>query len=245
MQEPEFKSLRRENLSQQISQQLLAAIAQGYYEIGDRLPPERELAERFGASRVAVREAIKLLSSKGILTAVQGRGTTINPREKWNALDPELLMLENGAITFDQLNELRSIFEPEVAALAAERATPESIELMRAYIDHPLEDDMEQHVEYDTGFHLEIVKAAQNTVLLIVMSSITSLLSESRRRTYQVPAELEHSRACHREIFEAIERHAPNEARAAMAKHMEQVKAAINRYNAGERVVLPPQVSPT
>ena len=234
-QEPAFQSLRRENLSEQISRQLLVAIAQGYYVAGDRLPPERELAERFQASRVAVREAIKLLSAKGIMTAVQGRGTTINPREQWNVLDPELFMLQSGEIAFEQLNEMRRIFEPEMAALAAERATVESIEIMRAYIEHPLEDEVEQHVDYDTGFHLEIAKATQNTVLLIVMSSITALLRESRRRTFLVPNEIEHSRACHREIFEAIERHDPHEARLAMAHHMEQVQRAIARYVAGDR----------
>ena len=125
--EPAFQALRREKLSEQISRQLLTAITSGYYREGDRLPPERDLAEMFQASRVAVREALMSLAAKGILNAAQGRGSTINPRAQWNVLDAGLFMLENGELAFDQLNEVRRILDPEMAALAAERATPWAI----------------------------------------------------------------------------------------------------------------------
>lgn len=228
--EPAFQALRREKLSEQISRQLLAAITSDYYREGDRLPPERDLAEMFQASRVAVREALMTLAAKGILTVEQGRGSTVNPRAQWNVLDAGLFMLQNGQLAFDQLNEVRQILEPEMAALAAERATPEHLQAIAACITHPVPDSVEQHVEYDTSFHLAIAQATHNTVLLILMSSITDLLRESRRRTFQVEGELERAWACHREVYAAIAAHDPEEARRSMAEHMDQVRQATHRY---------------
>lgn len=228
--EPAFQALRREKLSEQISRQLLAAITSGFYREGDRLPPERDLAEMFQASRVAVREALMSLAAKGILNAAQGRGSTINPRAQWNVLDAGLFMLENGELAFDQLNEVRRILEPEMAALAAERATPAVIEALAAYFTRPLAENVEQHVEDDTSFHLAIAQATQNTVLLILMSSITDLLRESRRRTFRVAGELQRAWECHREVYMAIAAHDPTAAREAMTRHMDQVRQATARY---------------
>lgn len=229
-----FQALRREKLSEQISRQLLAAITSDYYREGDRLPPERDLADMFQASRVAVREALMTLAAKGILTVEQGRGSTVNPRAQWNVLDAGLFMLQNGELAFDQLNEARQILEPEMAALAAVHATPEQLQAMAACITHPVPDSVDQHVEYDTSFHLAIAQATHNTVLLILMSSITDLLRESRRRTFQVKGELERAWECHREVYAAIAAHDPARAREAMAEHMQQVRQATDRYKARE-----------
>ncbi len=231
--EPAFQALRREKLSEQISRQLLAAITSDYYREGDRLPPERDLADMFQASRVAVREALMALATKGILTVEQGRGSTVNPRSQWNVLDAGLFMLQNGELAFDQLNEVRRVLEPEMAAMAAQRATPELLQEMAAFMTHPAPDSVEQHVEYDTSFHLAIAQATQNTVLLILMSSITELLRESRRRTFRVEGELERAWECHRQIYAAIAAHDPDDARRAMAEHMEQVRQATGRYQSG------------
>ncbi|MGB4977291.1 MAG: FCD domain-containing protein [Anaerolineae bacterium] len=225
--EPTFRALRREKLSEQISRQLLSAITQGYYAEGNRLPPERDLADMFQTSRVAVREALMTLAAKGILNVEHGRGSTVNPRTQWNVLDAGLFMLQNGELAFEQLNEVRTILEPEMAALAAERATPEGLTAMAALIAQPHAENVEEHVEFDTSFHLEIAKASQNTVLLILMSSITDLLRESRRRTFQVAGELERAWECHRQVYDAIAAHDPVAARQAMADHMVQVREAL------------------
>ncbi|MFZ1238182.1 MAG: FadR/GntR family transcriptional regulator [Anaerolineae bacterium] len=232
--EPAFRALRREKLSEQISRQLLSAITQGYYAEGNRLPPERDLADMFQTSRVAVREALMTLAAKGILNVEHGRGSTVNPRTHWNVLDAGLFMLQNGELAFEQLNEVRTILEPEMAALAAERATPAGLTAMAALIAQPHAENVEEHVEFDTSFHLEIAKASQNTVLLILMSSITDLLRESRRRTFQVAGELERAWECHRQVYDAIAAHDPVAARQAMADHMVQVREATARYQAAE-----------
>jgi DNA-binding FadR family transcriptional regulator len=230
-----FRAVRREKLSEQIGRQLLTAVVTQHYRDGDRLPSERALMTSFQASRSAVREALGQLAAKGIVTVEQGRSTVVNPPHEWNSLDPEILLLFDSEATLDQLTEVRRIIEPEIAALAAERITPEGLEILRELATPPPDETMEQHVERDTRFHLELAKAAKNTVLLIVMASINDLLRESRRRAYVVPGELEKAWQYHREIYAAIERRDAGAAGRRMAEHMGQVAGALARYKVMEQ----------
>ena len=223
-----FQVVQNEKLSERISYQLLQSIASGHYRPGDMLPPERDLSIAFQVSRVAVREALGSLGAKGILSVRQGRGTTVNPVEMWNTLDPEVLMLLQGDKVFDKLIEMRRILEPELAALAAANITTEEIEEMRLISDLPETDTMEQHVEHDTAFHVSIARATHNPVLLIVFSSISDLLRESRRLTFSVPGAIAEAHHWHQEIFNAIEKHDAEAARQAMAAHLGQVKNALH-----------------
>ncbi len=236
---PPFRAVRRDKLSQQIARQLLGAVVAGHYRIGDKLPSERELMATFQASRSAVREALGTLAAKGILSIEQGRSTTVNPTDRWNSLDPELMLLSDSGSLFDDLTQVRRIIEPEIAALAAERATPEQVALLRALTEGPLDESLEQHVERDTRFHLELAKAARNAVLLMLVSSISELLRESRRRAYVVPGELAKAWQHHARIREAVEAHDPAAARERMAAHMEQVSQALARYTAGHPASVP------
>jgi len=229
---PRFQIVRSEKFRKQISRQLLEAIVSGRYQPGDQLPSERELTEMFKASRIAVREALDALVAKGIVSVAHGRRTTVNPMEQWNALDPEVLMLMKGEEAFDQLYVMRRIIEPELAALAAKKITPDALETLRGLSDLPLDDTSEQHVERDTKFHLEIARATQNTVLLVVLLSVDELLRETRRRTFSVPGELEKAREWHHMIFNAIEKRDPTAARRAMRDHMEQVRFGLEAFAA-------------
>ena len=224
-----FQSLQSEKFSEQISRQLLQKIVEGHYKPGDRLPAERDLATIFSVSRVVVRESISSLEAKGIINVRQGRGTTVNPVDEWNTLDPQVLLLLHGDEIFDQLMETRQIIEPDLAALAAERITAEELELLRAISDLPEDDSVEEHVERDMSFHLQIAKATHNPVLLMVLSSTADLLREGRRRIFIVPGELAKARMWHHAIYSAIEKRDPQAAREAMAAHMEQVRIGLAR----------------
>jgi GntR family transcriptional repressor for pyruvate dehydrogenase complex len=228
--EHQFKVVRNTSLSSQISHQLVEAIFSGRYKPGDQLPPERDLAVMFKTSRAVVREALGALIAKGILSTRQGSGTTVNLIEQWNTLDPVILMLRDGDSTFDQLQEVRRIIEPELCALAAERIIPAELEVLRPLSELPLNDTIDQHVERDTSFHVAIARATKNTVLQIVLSSISDLLREGRRRSFHVPGELAAAREWHKIIFSAIERHDAEGARRAMAEHMGQVQRSLDGY---------------
>ncbi|MCJ7735887.1 MAG: FadR family transcriptional regulator [Anaerolineae bacterium] len=225
---PVFEEVQSERLSDQVCRQLLEAIVDGHYGSGERLPPERELTSMFHASRIVVREALSLLSARGIVSIKQGLGTTVNPVSSWRSLDPEVLILlygESGALT--QLQEVRRLIEPDVAALAAERITSAQLEELRAISVLRADDTVEQHVERDTEFHLQIARAARNQVLLIVMSSLGELLRESRRCLFGVAGALAEAREWHKRIFEVIEARDPDAARKAMVGHLEQVQEGV------------------
>lgn len=230
-----FHAVRRQKLSEQIGRQLLTAVVQQHYAGGERLPSERELMTSFQASRSAVREALGQLAAKGIVTVEQGRSTVVNPPHEWNSLDPDILLLFDSETTLNQLTEVRRIIEPDIAALAAERITPAELATLQELTEPPIDETIEQHVERDTRFHLEIAKAAKNTVLLIVMSSINELLRESRRRAYVVPGALEKAWQYHQEIYAAIERHDGVAAQQLMIAHMGQVADALTRYEIMEQ----------
>lgn len=227
-----FHAPRREKLGQLISRQLLTAIVRGYYPSGALLPSERELTELFGASRIAIREALSDLEANGVITVAHGKGSTVTPREQWNALDPEVLMLMGGEEAFAQLDELRHILEPALAALAAERIDDAGLEALRQLADLPDDDTVEQHVERDMAFHNAIARATRNPVLMVVMSSIDPLLRESRRRAMAVPGELAKARASHHAVFAAIASRDPAAASAAMTAHMQQVAGALLKHKA-------------
>lgn len=226
-----FQNVQTEKLSQKISRQLLQSIVDGHYQPGSLLPPERDLAAAFGVSRVVVREGLNSLISKGILSVRQGRGTTVNPMNEWNAIDPEVLMLLYGDQAFDNLIQLRRILEPELAYLAAQNITEEELEELQSFSDLPDTDTSEEHVERDTAFHLIIARATHNPVLLIVLSSVSEMLRESRRRTFAVPDELYKARDWHHVIYQAIASRDSAAARQAMLTHLEQVSTALHKYH--------------
>ncbi|MCE5259307.1 MAG: FadR family transcriptional regulator [Chloroflexi bacterium] len=226
----QFNSLQHYKLGDQISRQLLWAIADGRYSPGDRLPAERDLAQMFSASRVVVREAIGQLNARGIVSVQQGIGTTVNPINKWNSLDPEVFFLLHIDQAFKQLIEVRRIIEPESAYLAAQRVTDEQLLKLRPLSVLSLEDTQEQHVERDTEFHLEIARAAQNDLLLVIFSSISNLLRESRRYTYSVSSEIPKGNRCHQEILAAIELRDAEGARRAMNGHLDQTEDVLEKW---------------
>ena len=228
--EHKFKIVRNNKLVAQIGHQIIEAIFSGGYKPGDQLPPERDLAVLFNTSRVAVREALSGLLAKGILSTRQGSGTTINPIEEWSTLDPVILLLRGGNDTFDQLQEVRRIIEPELAALAAENITPEELKALYPLSELRLDDTLEQHIDRDISFHVAIAQATKNTVLQIVLSSIGDLLRESRRRSYTMPGELAQAHKCHQKIYSAIEKHDTAGARQAMLEHMNQVQHSLDDY---------------
>jgi len=230
-----FRTVHNEKLSQKINRQLLKAITDGHYKPGNLLPSERDMANTFGVSRVVVREGLNSLVGKGVISIRQGRGATVNPIEEWNTLDPEVLMLLHGDQAFEELIQFRRILEPELAALAAKNISPEELEELEALSDLPETDSEEEHIQHDTNFHLAIARATHNPVLLIVLSSISELLRESRRRTFAVPNELPKARQWHHEIFTAIKNHDPEASRQAMLAHLAQVEDALDRFENMEK----------
>jgi GntR family transcriptional repressor for pyruvate dehydrogenase complex len=222
-----YQTIQTERLYEQIVQQIEQRFLNGHLKVGDRLPPERELAEQFGVSRTAVREAVKALRQKGLVEIQPGRGTFItNDTSEGVRHSIGLLMKIAGIDGSPDLVEIREILEPEMAALSAVRATEEHIAAMREAIekmDAALRDP-DKYIEADLDFHLVLAEATQNTLIPTLIDSIVDLLREQRARIFLVTGGPQRGQVHHKHILEAIIRHDPAAARDAMRVHLQQVR---------------------
>ncbi|HKF04254.1 MAG TPA: FadR/GntR family transcriptional regulator [Candidatus Sulfotelmatobacter sp.] len=221
-----YKLVRTSRLYEQIVQQIEESIVKGDLKPGDQLPAERELAQRFGVSRTAVREAVKALREKGLVEAYSGKGTFITDGTTQAVRQSLDLMVKIGqAEGSTHLAEVRAILEPEIAALAATRIQDPELATMReavAVMDRAGQDP-EAYIEADLDFHLALAEGAANPLILSLLDSIVGLLREQRLRIFRVPGGPERGQLHHKRILEAVEKRDVEKARQAMRAHLSQV----------------------
>jgi len=222
-----YKLVRSSRLYEQIVQQIEESIVKGTLKPGDQLPAERELAQRFGVSRTAVREAVKALREKGLVEAYSGRGTFITDGTTQAVRQSLDLMVKIGQPEGStHLAEVRTILEPEIAALAATRIQESELATMReavAVMDRAGRDP-DAYIEADLDFHLALAEGAANPLILSLLDSIVGLLREQRLRIFKIPGGPERGQIHHKRILDAVERHDAEAAREAMRAHLEQVR---------------------
>lgn len=221
-----YRAVRTTRLYEQIVQQIEDSIVRGLLRPGDQLPAERDLAQQFNVSRTAVREAVKALREKNLVEAQPGRGTFITGGTR-QAMRQSLDLMVRAAQSEGtvQLGEVRAIFEPEIAALAATRIEEQHLAMMQEAInvmDRTMKDP-EAFIEADLDFHLALAEAAGNPIILALIDSIVGLLREQRLEIFNVEGGPERGQHFHKCILEAVERHDPEAARQAMRAHQEQV----------------------
>jgi GntR family transcriptional regulator, transcriptional repressor for pyruvate dehydrogenase complex len=225
---PVYRAVKSSRLYEQIVQQVEESILKGQLKPGDQLPAERDLAQRFGVSRTAVREAVKALREKGLVEAYSGRGTFVTDGTSHairQSLD--LLIRINQQEGWTHLAELRYILEPEIAALAAPRIEEQLLTTMReavAAMDRSLHDPG-AYVEADLDFHLALAEAAGNPLVLSLLDSIVGLLREQRSRIFSVDGGPERGQFHHKRILAAVEDRSSDAARDTMRAHLQQVLA--------------------
>jgi GntR family transcriptional repressor for pyruvate dehydrogenase complex len=222
-----YLPIQTERIYQQIVEQIEQRFVSGELKVGDQLPSERELAEQFAVSRIAVREAVKALREKGLVEIRPGRGTFITNGTEGVVRHSLGLLMKIGAVgASPNLVEVREILEPEIAALAATRIDEEQIVIMTKAVGvmNMALDDVEVFVEADLDFHLALAQATQNPIIPILMNSIIDLLREQRKRIALVDGGLSRGQFHHKKILDAIMRHDPKAARSAMQQHLEQVR---------------------
>lgn len=215
------------HVSVDITSHIERLIASGELAPGEKLPPERELAEKLGTSRSSVREAMYELTLKGLVERKPGRGTTVVGVHS-NTL--QLLgAMNNSQRAILEVVDLRDVFEPLVAARAAERATPASLRQLKAILDRT-QDSLTpaSSVSLDEEFHLGIARATQNS-LLVTLANITSeWLREARYKSHATKAGRRASLQGHQKIYDAIQRRDGVAATAAMAAHLADVAGLIS-----------------
>ena len=224
-----FSTVGRHRVYEELVRQVQESIAAGRLKPGDKLPPERALAERFRVSRSSVRDAIRALQLMGLVRSRQGGGTTVCELSAESLVAPLSKALAAREELVEELLEARKLIEPALAARAAALATPEEVAKLAAILERQREKTRRDQpiLEEDSDFHYTIALAARNGVVRRMVDLLMDLLRESRMRGMQVPGRPQRSLAGHRRVLLAIQRRDPRAAHAAMLRHLREIEEVI------------------
>lgn len=190
-----------------IAHKLGSAIVSGRYAPGDRLESEIVFSESLNVSRSAYREAVQVLTAKGLVESRTKAGTRVLPRNRWNLLDPDVLAWaftgEPDMEFIRNLFELRAIVEPAAARLAAQRRTRDDIKLMKDALalmrQHSLATEAGRAADRD--FHNAVLQATHNDAIVVLSASICAAVSwttQFKQRARELPRNPipDHARVC-------------------------------------------------
>lgn len=212
---------RSSNLSQGMTQALGRSIVCGHYDRKTSLPSEAELCEQFGVSRSAVREAVKMLSAKGLISSRPRQGIRILPEEYWNIFDTDLLKWSLESMpslkVLQEFLQMRIAIEPEAASLAARYADQEAIDAIEAALDRMRNPaNAEQALEADIAFHVSILYASKNRFYIRLRDFTQTALRVSIAHTNTIKGAAETVVEDHTKIFNAIKNRNPERAKSSM-----------------------------
>jgi GntR family transcriptional repressor for pyruvate dehydrogenase complex len=216
--------LDRQKLNEQIAEMIQQQITHGKLTPGDRLPPERELASLLKVNRATVREAIHLLSERGLVERKNGRGTRIMAMDPGNVGAAINRFFISNNCSQRELHEFRSVFEPRVAAFAATNARAEDIKnlgsVLSALEEAWVAQDLQRLASTDAQFHLALAAASHNTLMLAVATGLNIVLERSMKMSH-ASAHSEESFRTHRIIYRAVAHHDPIKAEQAMKEQFD------------------------
>ena len=218
------------NRTGDVVDQLTELILEGVLPSGEPLPSERELSQQMGVSRNALREATKILQSRGLVTIKHGARTMINE----NTSEPVQQAVKGVLFGRDdallQLTEVRLTLEVGIAALAAEQATKEDIAILQNILREMSEsvEDSKQYIKWDAAFHRALAEATHNPIFVLMLDSIANLLLQSRKLAlaFETPQK---SLPEHQRIYQAIAKRDKTKAAKAMRRHLELQKTAFEK----------------
>jgi GntR family transcriptional regulator, transcriptional repressor for pyruvate dehydrogenase complex len=231
-----FQPIKPKKVSTQIAEQIRSSILNGDFAPGDKLPPERELAEMFGVSRPSVREALNVLASSGLVESYQGGGTVVKSLVEPAAGNPLTEMIrEEGERALDVI-EVRKGLEAWTAWYAAQRAHPEDIAKLEAIITQMEKNlnGLKPSENLDANFHTVIARATRNVVWLHLMQSIFDAMKDFQKNVWRAVylTEEDHRKlySHHLAIFQFIRDKEPERAREAMLTHLTFAEERSNEY---------------
>lgn len=226
--------------TQAVVEGLLDEIIAGRLVAGEPLPPEGDLAEGLGVSRLTLREGVRLLQAQGVIVPVPGSRHRIAPVDEWTGLEAVVRYSRSGGArrraALDLL-DMRVMFETGAAELAAPRSTDEQLLALEDALERMrsahADGDVPGFVDGDLAFHDVIFQAADNRILVASVRPLTALLQESRSETSAVFEIREHALVEHEAVLEAMRIRSADAAREAMASHMRQTREDLLHYVQG------------
>jgi len=231
-----FTPIKPKKISAQIAEQIRNSIMSGEFVPGDRLPPERELAEMFGVSRPSVREALNILGASGLVEALQGGGTTVKSlmeQGSGNSLSDMIRVEQERAL---DVIEVRKCMESWTAYFAAKRALPEDLRRMEEIIDGMRQnlETLQPSEDLDANFHIVVARATHNIVWLHLMQNIFDAMKEFQRgvwRAVYLTEEDQHQLFNHHQgVYQAINNRDAEQARILMLEHLGFAEERSNLY---------------
>ena len=207
-------------------------IVGGAIKPGELLPREEALAQRMAVSRTALREALKVLGSKGLIETKQKTGTRVRDPRHWNQLDADILAWRCASMPtedfVEKLVEMREIIEPAAAAAAAKRRSPEQLACIKAaYEAMSTADDLDAWAKADLAFHECVLDAANNELLGSLFSVVDTALGAYFLLSARTAADFKYSLPRHFAVYDAIRLRRPQAARAAMQGMIEDSRTNI------------------
>jgi GntR family transcriptional repressor for pyruvate dehydrogenase complex len=233
----EFKKIKPKKIYEQVANEIIAMIEQGELKPGDKLDAVPQLAEKFSVGRSAIREALTSLRALGYIELKQGEGTFIRRFDASGISYPisQAVLMDKEDV--ENLLEVRKILESGAAAIATEKRRKSDLadmhdalgEMKRATGNEELGE------QADLAFHLAIVRATQNPLLVHLMSQVSDTMVKAMKETrkillYSNPSTFETLYVQHEQILEGIKTRDPEKARHAMLVHLQFVEANLEDY---------------
>ena len=218
-----------------------AAIVAGRYPPGTAIPPEPVLCEQLGVSRTVVREAVKSLIAKGLVTSGPKVGTRVLPPEHWNWFDPDVIVWQSQAgLTpefLKDLQELRRVVEPAAVRMAAERATAADLAEIGAAFEgmRVAVEEGGDYVASDLRFHQGLLRASHNRMMVQMSKALGALLRTSFEISTTRKDGPRKSLPLHRAVFDAVSAHQPARAEKAILALIDGAREDIETVLASHR----------
>ncbi|WP_394872859.1 FadR/GntR family transcriptional regulator [Clostridium butyricum] len=205
-----------------IIEQIKDSVKNGELKSGDKLPSERELAEKLQVSRTSVREALKALSMLGLIDSKHGDGNFIKSNVEDCLLEPLSVVFLLIGNRNEEIFQLRRIIEPEAAAIAANNITEYELNELRLINEKIKESsDTESGAELDRKFHYKIVKSSGNNILSTIMFSVSVLVEKYIDNSHIHNSNKDIVYSQHEDIYIALKEHNAEKAFNLVKKHLE------------------------
>ncbi len=215
----------RATLSEQVAKLLAARITAGDWKPGAKLPSEAEMCKAFKVGRSSLREALTSLAFIGLIRVRAGGGSYVAEQPSAYLTSP---WLNSGVLTNEkalgEFVEARLILETELAALCAERITPQELEEMEVLVERmkrSIHDNSDEFWKLDLSFHLSMGIAAKNDVLNDILKGVREQMMDLISKSLLLREGMEQAVIQHTKVLEAIRHHSPTKAREAMRNHLQ------------------------
>jgi GntR family transcriptional repressor for pyruvate dehydrogenase complex len=217
--------IKKTRVAEEVADRVRALMLDGTFPPGEPIPSERHLAERFGVSRGSIRDALRTLETIGLLETRHGQGTFARELSVDRLVAPLASVMAYRSDLQDELMDVRRMFEPAVARVAALRATKEDLDDLQRILDtqrQKLKTGQSAIVE-DTAFHAILARSTRNRVVMSIMATLNDLLVESRTHSLEQKGRPARSMDGHEAVVAALRRQDAEGAYQAMYHHIDQI----------------------